>query len=174
MSRPNSGALEPTDVDVRRLAILLVLITAAGGLVVGYGAQFNGTDVYPDAEAIDADYDAHVGATVHIWGEVTAAENGEVVLTADALSLRVSAPTAREVEVGDQVQVYGRLAPERRLVTTAYDVQTAESLRDMYFLSVVGIGLAGGAFLRRWRVDTGRCAFVPREGEWCPTCSRTS
>jgi hypothetical protein len=35
----------------------------------------------------------------------------------------------------------------------------------MYLVSLVGIALAGGAFLRRWRVDSDRWAFVPREGE---------
>jgi hypothetical protein len=150
---------------VRRLVILAGLCVAAAALVVGFGVQFEGTDAYPDAEGIDADYDAHVGETLHIWGEVTAAEEGHVVVTADALSLRVTDPGPDDVAVGDQVQVYGRLAPDRRLVTTASDVQSPEALRNMYAVSVVGIVLAAGSFLRRWRVDTDRWAFVPREGE---------
>ncbi|SMP05034.1 hypothetical protein [Halobellus salinus] len=150
---------------MRRLVILLGLCLAAAALVVGFGVQFNGTDAYPDAEGIDADYDAHVGETVHIWGEVTAAEKGYVVVTADTLSLRVSDPAPDDVAVGDQVQVYGRLAPGQRLVTTASDVQSPEALRNMYAVSIVGIALAAGSFLRRWRVDTDRWAFVPREGE---------
>ena len=150
---------------MRRLGILVALCVAAAALVVGFGAQFNGTDAYPDAGAIDADYDAHVGETVHVWGEVTATDDGRVVVTADSLSLRVTDPTAADVEVGDQVQVYGELAPDRRLVTVAYDVQSPDSLNAMYAVSVAGIALAGGAFLRRWRVDLDRRAFVPREGE---------
>jgi hypothetical protein len=150
---------------VRRLAILVGLCVASAALVVGFGAQFNGTDAYPDAAAIDAEYGAHVGERVHIWGTVTATEDGSVVLTADPLSLRVTDPGPRDVAVGDQVQVSGRLAPDRRLVTTAYDVQSSDALRNMYLVSIVGIGLAGGAFLRRWRPDTDRWTFVPREGE---------
>lgn len=143
----------------------MALCVAAAALVVGFGAQFNGTDAYPDAGAIDADYDAHVGETVHVWGEVTATDGGRVVVTAESLSLRVTDPAAADVEVGDQVQVYGELAPGRRLVTAAYDVQSPDSLHAMYAVSIVGIALAGVAFLRRWRVDLDRRAFVPREGE---------
>ncbi len=150
---------------MRRLATVLVLCVALGGLVVGFGSQFNGTDAYPDAAAIDANYDAHVGETVHIWGEVTTADSGTVVVTADSLSLRVTGPTAGDVAVGDQIQVYGRLATDRRLIATAYDVQSPGGLRRMYLVSIVGIALAAGAFLRRWRVDIDQLAFVPREGE---------
>ena len=145
--------------------ILVVLCLAAAVLVAGFGVQFNATDAYPDAGAIDADYGAHVGETVHIWGTVTATDGGQVVVTADSLSLRVSDPDPDEVTVGDQLQVYGQLASGRRLATTAYDVQSPEAIRSMYGVSLVGIALAGGAFLRRWRVDTDRWAFVPREGE---------
>ena len=154
-----------TDGSVRRLVILVGLCLAASLLVVGFGAQFNGTDAYPDATAIDADYDAHVGEAVHIWGEVTATDGRRVVVTADTLSLRVTEPAAGEVAVGDQIQVYGRLAPDRQLLTTAYDVQSPDALRSMYAVSIVGITLAAGSFLRRWRVDTDRWAFAPREGE---------
>ena len=140
------------------------LCLAAASLVVGFGVAFNGTDAYPDAGAIDADYDAHVGETVHLWGTVTATDGG-VEVTAGTLSVRVTDPGPDEVAVGDQIQVYGRLAPDRRLVTTASDVQSPDALRAMYGVSILGIAVAGGAFLRRWRVDTDRWAFVPREGE---------
>lgn len=150
---------------MRRLVILAGLCLVLGALVVGFGGQFNGTDTYPDAGSIDADYDAHVGETLHVWGAVTATEDGRVVVTADTLSLRVTEPEAAAVSVGDQIQVYGRLAPGRRLVTTAYDVQSPDAIRNMYLVSIAGIALVGGAFLRQWRVDTDRWAFVPREGE---------
>lgn len=150
---------------MRRLVLLLGLCLAAAILVVGFGAWFNGSDVYPDSGEIDANYDTYVGETVHIWGEVTTADGGTVVVTADSLSLRVTDPGAGDVAVGDQIQVYGRLAADRLLVTTAYDVQSPGELRRMYLVSIVGIALAAGAFLRRWRVDTDRLAFVPREGE---------
>ncbi|MBB6645514.1 hypothetical protein [Halobellus ruber] len=150
---------------MRRSVLLVALCLAAVALVVGFGAQFNGTDAYPDAAEIDADYGAHVGESVHIWGEVTAVDGEGVVVTAGTLSLRVTEPAGGNVEVGDQLQVYGQLRPDRRLRTTAYHVQSPGELRRMYLVSILGIALAGGTFLRRWRVDSDRWAFVPREGE---------
>jgi hypothetical protein len=155
---------EPVPVNVRRLAFLLLLCVAAGALVVGFGAQFNGTDAYPDATAIAAEYDEHVGETVHLWGEVTAIEDGTVVVSAGTLSLRVTDPPSELVVVGDQIQMYGTLGRDHRFETAAYHIQTPEELRDMYVVSIAGIVLAAGAFLRRWRLDTGQVAFVPREG----------
>lgn len=150
---------------MRRLGLLLVLALAAGLLVVGFGAEFNDTNAYPDADAIDADYAAHVGETAHLWGDVTGIEDGRVVVrVGDSLSLRVSDPLPGAVAVGDSVQVYGTFGPDRWFDTAAYHVQTAEEIRNMYLISIVGIALAAGAFLRRWRIDTDRWAFVPREG----------
>ena len=150
---------------MRRLVALLVLGVVAGALVVGFGAAFNGTDAYPDADAIDAEYASHAGETVHLWGEVTAVDGGTVVRVGDTLSLRVSDPQPEAVAVGDGVQVYGTLRSDRRFDTAAYHVQTPDEVRNMYLVSIVGIVLAAGAFLRRWRVDTDRWAFVPQEGE---------
>lgn len=150
---------------MRRLARLLLFGLAAAGLIVGFGAGFNGTDAYPDAAAIDADYATHVGETAHLWGEVTAVDSETVVRVGDTLSLRVSDPPPEEVAVGDGVQVYGTLQSDQRFETAAYHVQSPEEQRNMYLISIVGIALAAGAFLRRWRVDTDRWAFAPREGE---------
>ena len=122
-------------------------------------------DTTTDGAATAATSEAPAGETVHIWGEGPTADSGTVVVTADSLSLRVTGPTAGDVAVGDQIQVYGRLATDRRLIATAYDVQSPGGLRRMYLVSIVGIALAAGAFLRRWRVDIDQLAFVPREGE---------
>lgn len=148
---------------VRQIGLLLVVCLGAVALVVGFGAAFNGTDAYPDADAMDDDYVAHVGETVHLWGEVTGTEGGRVVVAVDTLSIRVSNPPPEAVAVGDRVQVYGTLAPDRRFDTAAYHVQTHGEIRNMYLISIVGTALAAGAFLRRWRVDVEKRAFVPRE-----------
>ena len=150
---------------MRRLVLLLGLCLAAAILVVGFGAWFNGSDVYPDSGEIDANYDTYVGETVHIWGSVTAVNDETFVVTSGPLSLRVDGPLPTNIEPGDGVQVYGTLTPDRRLVSASYHAQSSEGIRRMYLVSIVGIALAAGAFLRRWRVDTDRRAFVPREGE---------
>jgi hypothetical protein len=159
MSRAGDGT------HVRRLSILLALCVLLGALVVGFGIAFNGSAAYPSSEEIADEYAAHVGDDVHLWGEVVGTENGLVVLEIQALSLVVTAPPPHAVDVGDSVQVYGTLTADRRLETIAYHRQSTESLTRMYAVSVVGLALAAGAFLRRWRVDTETWQFVPREGD---------
>jgi gamma-glutamylcyclotransferase (GGCT)/AIG2-like uncharacterized protein YtfP len=155
---------ERRSIHVRRLPILLALCALLGVLVVGFGAQFNGSPAYPSSQDIGDQYAAHVGDDVHLWGEVVGMENGLVVLEIQELSLAVTSPSPRAVDVGDSVQVYGTLEPDRRLETVAYHRQTAESLTRMYAVSVVGLALAAGAFLRRWRIDTETWQFAPRNG----------
>lgn len=150
---------------MRRLVLLAGLCLAAAVLVVGFGVWFNGSDAYPDPEAVDANYDAYVGETVHVWGEVTAVDDETFVVTSGPLALRVEGSLPPDIAPGDGVQVYGRLTSDRRVVSASHHAQSSEAIGRMYLVSVVGIALAAGAFLRRWRVDTHRWAFVPREGE---------
>jgi hypothetical protein len=150
---------------VRRLVLLAGLCLAAAVLVVGFGVWFNGSDAYPDPEAVDANYDAYVGETVHVWGEVTAVDDETFVVTSGPLALRVEGSLPPDIAPGDGVQVYGTLTSDRRVVSASHHAQSSEAIGRMYLVSVVGIALAAGAFLRRWRVDTHRWAFVPREGE---------
>jgi hypothetical protein len=150
---------------VRRLVLLAGLCLAAAVLVVGFGVWFNGSDAYPDSGAVDANYDAYVGETVHVWGEVTAVDDETFVVTSGPLTLRVEGSLPPDIAPGDGVQVYGTLTSDRRVVSASHHAQSSEAIGRMYLVSVVGIALAAGAFLRRWRVDTHRWAFVPREGE---------
>jgi hypothetical protein len=146
-----------------RLLAGLALAVVCLGLVVGYGLQFNGTTAYPNATAIDANYDQRVGDRVHLWTTVVDERDGWVVLGADRLRLRATAPPPSAVTPGDQVQVLGRLAPDRRFETTAAHVQSSGRVTYMYGVSLVGGVVAAAAFLRRWRVDPTGWRFVPRE-----------
>ncbi|WP_435185306.1 hypothetical protein [Halobellus sp. EA9] len=150
---------------MRRLSIAFVLVIGLCALAVGFGVQFNGTDVYPDPAAIDADYAAHVGERAHLWTEAVGTENGRLVVETEGLYLRVSDPPPAAVEVGDHVQIYGTFGPDRQFETEAYHVQSAGGVWYMYGVSVVGIALAAGLFLRRWRIDPDQWRFVPRGGE---------
>lgn len=150
---------------MRRLAIALVLVVVLLALVVGFGARFNGSDAYPDPAAIDGDYAAHVGERAHLWTEAVGTEDGRLLVETEGLYLRVSAPSPSAVEAGDHVQLYGTFAPDRRFETATYHVQPSGGVRYMYGISVVGIALAAGAFLRRWRIDLENWQFVPRGGE---------
>ncbi|WP_311171834.1 hypothetical protein [Halobellus ordinarius] len=149
---------------MRRLPAFIALVVILAGLVVGFGFQFNGSDAYPDSEAIGEEYSTHVGEKAHLWGEVVGIEDGSVVIGFEGLRLRVTAPKPGTVAVGDQVQIYGTLAPDRQFETTAYHAQSPADRTYMYGVSVLGSLLAAGAFLRRWRIDTDEWQFVPREG----------
>ncbi|MFA1611193.1 hypothetical protein [Halobellus rubicundus] len=150
---------------MRRLSIAFVLILVLCALTVGFGVQFNGSDVYPDAAAIDADYAAHVGERAHLWTEAVGTENGSLLVETEGLHLRVSDPSPAAVEIGDHVQIYGMLGPDRQFETENYHVQSAGGVWYMYGVSVVGIALAAVLFLRRWRIDLDHWRFVPRGGE---------
>lgn len=150
---------------MNRLSIGLALVVVLLALVVGFGVRFNGTDVYPDPAAVDDDYAAHVGDRAHLWTEAIGTENGSLLVETEGLYLRVSDPPADAVDPGDSVQLYGTLAPDRRFETSSYHVQPAGRILYMYGVSVAGIALAAGLFLRRWRVDVENRRFVPREGE---------
>lgn len=140
----------------------MVLVAVLVALVVGFGARFNGTDAYPDAAAIDANYADRVGDRLHLWTIVVGERDGRVVVTAAGLRLRVSDPPPSAVEPGDRLQIYGEFRPNHRFETTRYVVARGENRAFMLAVSALGGLLAAGAFLRRWRVDRHRLAFVPR------------
>jgi len=148
--------------DVHRLVAALVCCLLALALLVGFAARFDGTPASPDADAIDASYADRVGDRVHLWGTVVGEEGGETVIAAGSLRLRVTDPPPSAVDRGDQVQVEGRLAPDRRLETRSYDVIQGEERVRLYAVSVVGGLVAAGAVLRRFRLDREEWVFVPR------------
>lgn len=150
---------------MRRVVVVVTLCLAAVALVVGFGVQYDATPAYPDTEAIDGNYGDYVGERVHLWGVVAGERDGSVVVDVGALRLTLSSPPPSSVDPGDTIQVYGELRPGGRMETQAYHVQTPADRRYMYGSSVVGVALAAGIFLRRWRVDAGRLRFLPREDD---------
>lgn len=85
---------------MHRVAVGIGCCLALIALVVGFGAQFDGSDVYPDATDIDENYAAHVGERVHLWGVVAAERDGSVVVAAGSLRLTVSDPPPSSVDAG--------------------------------------------------------------------------
>lgn len=151
-----------------RLGLAVLLVVCLGTLLVGFGSQFNGTAAYPDAAEIDANYADHVGERVHLWTEVVAVESddtgsaGSVVVATGGLTLTVTGLDPRTVAVGDRVQVYGELRPDRQMETTRTVVVPAERQQSLYGLSAFAACLAAAAFLRQWRVDRQSLSFVAR------------
>lgn len=133
------------------------------GLVVGYAGAFDGTDAYPDTAAIDANYERHVGERVHLWGTVVAERPAGVVVAFGPLRLTATNVPRAAVDPGDSVQVFGRLEPDHRITAQAYHVRTPADRTEMYGVSLLAGLLAAAGFLRRWRLDTDRWEFVPRD-----------
>ena len=67
-----------------------------------------------------------------------------------------------QVDPGDVVQVFGVVTGDARIEATRLVVHERGNQRRMYVISAIGGLLAAGTFLRRWRVDWRRLAFVPR------------
>lgn len=145
----------------RRLAAAVVLLALLFATTVHYGAL----DARHDRTEVDAqrlrDYEANVGEPVFFWGRVVGSD-GET-LQVRAASRTFGVRTDRDPPPGSAVQVYGRLEPGREVTPERLVVSRPDALGRMYGVSVVGLLLAAAGFLRAWRVDLDRLAFVPRE-----------
>lgn len=148
----------------RRVLGVVVLVVLLAVLLVAFGGQFYGSSAYQNTANIDADYEAHVGEQVHLWGDIVAAnEQRGVVFSTETLELTLTNVSPTAVDAGVRVQVYGELRPDRQMTVTRVVAARSGSRRWLYGVSVVGVGVATVAFLRQWRFDTDELAFVPRE-----------
>lgn len=145
---------------IQRLAVAGVLVTALVGMTIHYGA----VDARHDRTAIDnqlpGDPDDHVGETVFFWGEAIRSEGGTLLVRVPPWTLAVR--TDRDPPAGSAVQVYGRLEPGNEVTPERVIVSPAPRLRYLYAISAVGGLFAAVTFLRTWRFDVSRLAFVPR------------
>lgn len=147
----------------RRVAFAGVLLAVLLSMTVHYGA----VDARHDRTAIGiqqlSEYDEHVGETVFFWGRVVGSEEGVLVVRASSQTLSIR--TDRAPPPGSAVQIYGRLEPDSVVTPERVIVSKASNLRYLYAVSAVGGFLAAVVFLRTWRFDPERLAFVPREGD---------
>jgi hypothetical protein len=146
----------------RRALAALVLVAAVAGLGVEYAATAPDRGPYPAERAVAADYDAHVGERIALWATVRAVGPDGIVVASDAGRLTVVGSEAR-VTPGDEVQVVGRLRPERRLVADRTVVSRAPERRYMFAVSALAALIAVGWTLARWRPDPDRLALVARD-----------
>lgn len=160
-----------------RLAVAAVCLAALLGLCVHYGAAYDEGWPHPTGDQLRAEYDAHVGDRVLLFGEVQSVDR-----EADAAVIHVTDDAddvAAEIELqdvpdgvgpGGTVQVYGVLeadGTDRTDGTMAPDrtvVVNRDSSAVLYKLGTSAVGglLAVGYFLRYWTVDPRALAFEPR------------
>lgn len=152
---------------MRRVVSVVVLLSTLAGLCVHYGAVAAEKDPYPTGAQLASEYDQHIGDEYYEWVTVEQVD-------ADSFSFAVqSSPpvliTVTErpagVNPGDVVQVYGTVAPDRRLVPTRLIESDRSNLRALYLVSAVAVLLTGSITRRYWRLHTTDWGLVPREPE---------
>lgn len=147
-----------------RLLLGCLLLVLVGAQLVHYGASPEGSPGYPDADALERDYDRFLGDPIYAWTEVVRRSSaGLVVRTGD---VRLTVVGARPgVRPGDTVQVYGRLQPDHRVTPYKLVVSERSHLYYLYAISVVAAILTVALGHARWRFDRRTLAFVPRGGD---------
>lgn len=141
-----------------RVLVVVACLVALGGMMVHYAAA--APDRQPTGRELATDYGAHVGEPVTFWMTVVAVHEGGFAVDGGGGLTVVGSDAA--VEPGDVVAVHGTLRPRRRVAAERVLVSPAENRLYMFGVSVAAVALAVGAFLRRWRLDRRRLAFVPR------------
>lgn len=152
-----------------RLLFGAVVVCLLGGLFVHYGTVADEYSPYPTTDELDANYGAHVGETVLLFGDVVSVSE-----TDDRATVRVSTSTGsfemsvtrfrERVRPGGVVQVYGVLQSDRTVEATNVEVvnPAGSSKLYKYAASVVGALLVLVVFFREWRPDLDGYAFEVR------------
>lgn len=157
-----------------RLAAVALLLCCIAGLLVWYGmlpAYNLATNDYPDEDSVGPDPEAYVGDRVVLEGEVVATD--PVVIDAGhpqgsrRFTLTDAGGTLRNTEgsidVGDRVRAFGTLTDTTTLAVDRSIARAPWEAQYMYLVSFLGGCWVLGRFVRGWRFDRARLAFVPRE-----------
>lgn len=158
-----------------RLAVIVIAGLLTFGLGVHHGATFDTNWPHPTGDQLAEDIDGWDGEDVLLIGEVTTVlpEEEAVVIEIDdshdevVTEVEVDGVTA-EVEEGGVIQVYGELDEAAyELSADAVVVVNREPSDERYKLgmSVLGVLVAIGFFLRHWRIEWRSLSFVDRRGE---------
>ncbi|WP_136716755.1 hypothetical protein [Halorientalis salina] len=150
---------------VRVLGVVLL-----GLLLVGMGSHYDANYEnhwpYPTGDALESDYETHVGEQVFVSGTVQAVDRGnetvEILVETEQgeLPLTVSG-VSRDVQPGGALQVYGTVRPDTHLTAdNVVVVNSAGSSRTFkYAVSLIGALLVVVLFFRHWRVDRDDIGF---------------
>lgn len=153
-----------------RLGAVAVALALALGLCVHYGATYDGNWPYPTGDQLAEEPGGWDGEQVLLFGVVeTVGEDGftMTVDTDDGEVARVVEVRGRSVdaEPGGTVQVYGELSEEGTVQQADRVVVVVESPDEefsKYAISVAGLLLVAGVFLRHWRVDLRTLSITAR------------
>lgn len=156
-----------------RLLVAVVLFAALAGLMVWSGTLVYGStmDTYPAAYHVGPDPDRYVGERVVLRGEVVDADpvvvavvhpDGTTAFTVDDANDAIR-NADRPHAVGDRIEVFGTLTDSSTLVAERSIARRPWEFQYMYAVSLLGGLWTAARFVRGWRFDRDRLAFVPRE-----------
>ncbi len=145
----------------RRLVAVAVLLALVAGLAVDFESRSDADQAYPTSDALRADYTAHVGEQVNVWASVRAVRSDGIVVS---YGVWLFVPTQTTgLHRGDWVQVYGTLAPDRRLEPEQVAVSSRTNRTYMFVVSALAAALAAAALAWRWRLDRETWTLRPHD-----------
>ena len=156
-----------------RLFVAVVLLVALGGLMVWSGtlSYDPAMNNYPNQGDVGPQPDDYLNQEVVLGGEVvdtdpviieTRHSDGTTTFTlTDANDALLT--TDEPLEEGDQVTAFGTLTDTSTLSTDRALTREPWETQYMYVVSFLGGLWVAGRFLRGWRFDRQRLAFVARE-----------
>lgn len=145
----------------RRGLAMVVLIGLLFGQFVHYGAVAAQHHDSPSTSALSTDYTEHVGENLYRWARVTEVRPNSVRVRSGRLEFTLTRRIPN-VKPGDSLQIYGRVAPDHRIVPIEVVVSDSTGLVGLYLLSAVGLLLTVGLFLREWTVNWTTVTFTAR------------
>lgn len=150
----------------RALAVL-ALLAVLGALFVGYGATpaDPARNDYANEEPLLDDYDAAVGESVELSGEVVGVDPVVIVVenpAGEPLELRIT-NVDEPVTEGEDLRVFGTVEPDATIEAERTLVREPWESLYMYAASLLGGGWVFVRFVRGWRIDTDEWAFVQRD-----------
>lgn len=146
----------------RRAIVFVVFAGLLFGLFVHYGATAHLHDDSPSGTALESDYPSHVGKHIYRWARITEVKGDRIIVRSGSLTLTVL-DRPDTADVGDAVQIDGRLASDHRVVPNRVVVSDRGGLTAMYGISAIGGLWALWLFTRYWTVDWRSLTIIPRE-----------
>ena len=146
--------------DRRRGLVGVLLIGLLVGQFVHYGAVAHEHDRSPSTAELSTDYSEHVGEELYRWARVTEVRAESVRVRSGPLEFTLT-ERIPSVERGDSVQIYGRVAPDHRIVPIKVIVSDSNGLRGLYLISAVGLLLTGWLFVKSWTVNWNSWTITP-------------
>jgi hypothetical protein len=144
-----------------RAFVLCLLVSTAGGMMIDYANHAQDQSPYPSSEEVNRDYNIYIGEKVNFWAKVVAVREDGIVVNYGDTRLLILAPDLI-VNPGDEIQVYGTLRSEHRLLPERIIVSPQSDRLYMLFVSVIGVLLSLTLFVRHWEINKDSWTITPR------------